>query len=89
MGSTLSNHASRDYSRFQPLIDEILQRNPDLHISIDGLQRTFSAIVEAFRKGGILYLAGNGGSFADAVHIKGELAKSFVAKRPLNNTQVI
>lgn len=32
----------------------------------------------------ILYLAGNGGSAADSEHIVGELMKSFMAKRPID-----
>jgi len=33
--------------------------------------------------GGTVFLAGNGGSFADALHIAGELAKNFERDRPL------
>jgi len=34
---------------------------------------------------GTLFLAGNGGSFADALHIAGELAKNFERDRPLSD----
>lgn len=47
------------------------------------LARAYSAISEAFQRGGTLYLCGNGGSSSDAMHIAGELAKSFVRPRPL------
>ncbi len=40
-------------------------------------------IARAFRTGGVLYLCGNGGSFADALHISGELNKRFVRPRPI------
>jgi D-sedoheptulose 7-phosphate isomerase len=33
---------------------------------------------------GTLFVAGNGGSFADALHIAGELAKNFERERPLS-----
>ncbi len=79
---------NNEVSRLEGLIEELLRGNPELRDSIDGLKRTVSAIAETFRRGGILYVAGNGGSFADAVHIKGELAKSFIKKRPLSNPSI-
>jgi D-sedoheptulose 7-phosphate isomerase len=39
--------------------------------------------VTCLRADGTLFLAGNGGSFADALHIAGELAKNFERARPL------
>jgi phosphoheptose isomerase len=42
-----------------------------------------TVISRAFRTGGTLYLCGNGGSFADALHISGELNKRFVRPRPI------
>ena len=39
--------------------------------------------VACFAAGGTLFIAGNGGSFADALHIAGELAKNFERERPL------
>jgi D-sedoheptulose 7-phosphate isomerase len=41
--------------------------------------------VECLRSGGTLFIAGNGGSFADALHIAGELAKNFERDRPLSD----
>ncbi len=43
----------------------------------------FEVIGGALERGGALYLAGNGGSLSDALHISGELLKSFAAPRPL------
>jgi D-sedoheptulose 7-phosphate isomerase len=43
----------------------------------------YEAIVRSLESGGTLYLCGNGGSFADAMHISGEMLKSFVRPRPL------
>ena len=45
--------------------------------------RAFAAIASSLETGGTLYLCGNGGSFSDALHISGELLKSFVLPRPL------
>jgi D-sedoheptulose 7-phosphate isomerase len=39
--------------------------------------------VACLRTNGSLFIAGNGGSFADALHIAGELAKNFERDRPL------
>jgi phosphoheptose isomerase len=46
-------------------------------------RRAFQKLVRCFRAGGTLFLCGNGGSMADALHISGELAKSFARRRPL------
>jgi D-sedoheptulose 7-phosphate isomerase len=53
-----------------------------------GLNEVYEVLVDIFARGGILYLCGNGGSFADAMHIKGELAKSFVKPRPVNDSNL-
>ena len=43
-----------------------------------------SLAVACLGAGGTLFLAGNGGSFADALHVAGELAKNFERDRPLS-----
>lgn len=43
----------------------------------------YAAVAASLERGGTLYLCGNGGSFADALHISGELLKSFAGRRPL------
>jgi phosphoheptose isomerase len=47
------------------------------------LVQAFNVLYRCFRTGGTLFLAGNGGSMADALHISGELLKSFKRPRPL------
>jgi D-sedoheptulose 7-phosphate isomerase len=47
------------------------------------LADAYQAIAAALERGGTLYLCGNGGSFSDALHISGELLKSFASPRPL------
>jgi len=54
-----------------------------------GLLRAYDAIASIFQQNGILFLCGNGGSFADAMHIKGELAKRFEAPRPIRDPELI
>jgi D-sedoheptulose 7-phosphate isomerase len=47
------------------------------------VERAATLAVECLRAGGTIFIAGNGGSFADALHIAGELAKNFERNRPL------
>ncbi|MGI6376499.1 MAG: D-sedoheptulose-7-phosphate isomerase [Anaerolineae bacterium] len=58
------------------------------HPTIGGLasdvERAYRAIAAALEAGGTLYLCGNGGSLSDALHISGELLKSFALPRPLS-----
>ena len=48
-----------------------------------GLARAYEAAVRTLSGGGTIYLCGNGGSMSDALHISGEMLKSFKARRPL------
>jgi D-sedoheptulose 7-phosphate isomerase len=48
------------------------------------MARAFRALVSSFHTGGTLFLCGNGGSMADALHISGELLKSYVRRRTLS-----
>jgi D-sedoheptulose 7-phosphate isomerase len=45
--------------------------------------QAFTVISECWVRGGTLYLCGNGGSLADALHISGEMLKAFARPRPL------
>lgn len=50
---------------------------------IDALSSAATLVVASLMSGGTLYVTGNGGSMADALHIAGELTKSFEKSRPL------
>ena len=67
------------------IIAEFLEKYPDLKPCREDLLEAYRAIADCFAKGGILYLAGNGGSFADAMHIKGEICKRFAHPRPVTD----
>jgi len=71
------------------IIDQLFQQRPRLNQARDGLIAVYRALAQTFEAGGVLYLCGNGGSFADALHIKGELAKSFEKPRPLADPKLI
>jgi len=49
------------------------------------MEHAFQALTQCFRAGGTLFICGNGGSMADALHISGELLKSYARPRPLSD----
>ena len=61
----------------------VLAQHPMLGGLATSAARAYAAIAAALEGGGTLFLCGNGGSFADALHISGELLKSFERPRPL------
>jgi D-sedoheptulose 7-phosphate isomerase len=67
----------------QEQLDALLARRPDLKSCVDPLLRIHEALIECYDTGGKLLTCGNGGSNADAMHIVGELCKSFERKRPV------
>ena len=74
-------------SEFTPaqeaIIDGLRARRTDLEPCIPGVQALTEALTRVYKGGGKLLVCGNGGSHADAVHIVGELCKSFERLRPL------
>ncbi len=67
----------------QEILDGMLARRPDLKDCVDSILLLHEALVRTYDNGGKLLLCGNGGSNADAMHIAGELLKSFERKRPV------
>jgi D-sedoheptulose 7-phosphate isomerase len=70
-------------AREREIAEELLRRRPDLAACAPGLLQLHGALVACYDRGGTLYTCGNGGSHADAVHIVGELNKSFERRRTL------
>lgn len=66
-----------------PEIKELIARYPALAVCETDLRKALELMTAAFRTGGKLLVAGNGGSASDAQHIVGELAKGFCLARPL------
>ncbi|MFH0910499.1 MAG: SIS domain-containing protein [Planctomycetota bacterium] len=62
---------------------ELLSAHPALAGCVPSLLAAHRALVQAFAAGNKLLLCGNGGSFADALHLAAELLKSFERPRPL------
>ncbi len=67
----------------QEILDDLLNRRPELMMSIGALLEFHEILIKTYDLGGKLLICGNGGSHADAIHIAGELAKSFERKRTL------
>ncbi len=67
----------------QEHIQTLTQRYPDLSSCTADIIQAFFLMAEAYRNGGKLLIAGNGGSAADAEHIAGELMKRFRIARPV------
>lgn len=71
-----------DNPRVGALYRALLARE-SLLAAAPALAGAYRAIASSLASGGTLYLCGNGGSFSDALHISGEMLKSFVRPRPL------
>lgn len=79
------------------MTDDLALLSPDVQAALDGffaarpdllglradLVRVYRILAQSLAGGGTIFLCGNGGSFADALHISGELLKSYERPRPL------
>lgn len=68
----------------QETLSAMVERRRDLENCVESLTAFHEALAAAYDGDGKLIVCGNGGSHADAVHIVGELCKSFERKRPLS-----
>ncbi len=69
------------------MLNELLDRYPQLAVCTDALKEATAAIISCYNNGGKILLCGNGGSCADCEHIVGELMKGFLKNRPLSIEQ--
>lgn len=67
-------------------IEALISRYPALSICSADIIATYNVLVACFFADHRLYVCGNGGSAADTLHIVGELVKSFVLKRSLDQS---
>lgn len=65
------------------VLANLAELRPELANTIPDLTRAYRELVRVYKSGGTLFLCGNGGSMADALHISGELLKSYAHPRPL------
>jgi D-sedoheptulose 7-phosphate isomerase len=66
-------------------INDLISRYAKLSVCEDDIVEVFHSLLKCFEQGNRLYVFGNGGSAADSLHIVGELVKSFMIKRPVEN----
>lgn len=71
-------------SKIDDILNNLIDRYPVLEASKEEIYQAYKILEECYLNGNKLLVAGNGGSAADAEHIVGELMKSFVKKRPLD-----
>ena len=72
----------------QTIIATLLQRYPVLEVCKAPLESLINTTVASYRQGGTFFVAGNGGSGADADHICGELLKGFRSRRELEKEEL-
>jgi len=63
---------------------ELYARYSKLESCREQIRKALGLLTSMHEQGGVLYIAGNGGSAADSLHIAGELVKSFRFKRSLS-----
>lgn len=80
MRAALEGLPSRAAAAFQEALAD-----PRLGEAAPLLRMAYEQIAQSLEAGGTLFLCGNGGSMADALHISGELLKSFALPRPVPN----
>lgn len=68
------------------LINQLIDRYGELAPIRDDIETAASILITAARNQKKILVCGNGGSCADADHIVGELAKSFILPRPLEDS---
>ncbi len=65
------------------ILEDLVQRRSEIKPCRASIQQAFEIILASQNGGGQVLVCGNGGSAADALHIVGELLKSFNLPRPL------
>jgi len=68
------------------MLNKLLSRYPSLKDTMPEIELAIKSIIETYKNNGKVLLAGNGGSASDCEHMAGELMKSFVRKRKIDNT---
>lgn len=66
-------------------VEILVRRYPELESVKNEILDAYQVLVESYKNGGKLLVAGNGGSAADAEHIVGELMKGFKLPRRVQN----
>ena len=78
-----SHQLKHDLTSFAP-VATMLDLVPELASCSHVFRLALQAVIDVFDADGCLYICGNGGSMSDALHISGELLKSYTLPRPLD-----
>ncbi len=73
------------FNAVDEIFETLLQRYPILEASKADIWKAFELLRTTYENDKMLFVAGNGGSAADSEHIVGELMKSFMAKRKIDD----
>lgn len=65
-------------------LETLRNRHPVLSSCVETIEQAFTLLRDSLQREGTLFLAGNGGSAADADHWSSELLKGFCKLRPLS-----
>lgn len=65
-------------------LQELIERYPALKVCEEDILKAFKLMEDSYVNHGKLIIAGNGGSASDSEHIVGELMKSFILPRKLD-----
>ena len=94
MGQSIHENGSNDLKRVaqsypsaEPVLRQMIDRYTELHGCVPDLVQAFETLMRSFQDSGTLFICGNGGSMSDALHIAGELDKSFRHPRGLSEEQ--
>lgn len=68
------------------IYEELFERYSMLNSVKENVLNTFEILSETYKKAGVVYCAGNGGSASDSEHIVGELLKSFKKFRAVDES---
>ncbi|MBR5900213.1 MAG: SIS domain-containing protein [Clostridia bacterium] len=69
-------------------VDQLIIRFPELAPQKDAINLSVKSIIDCYKAGGKVLIAGNGGSSADCEHVSGELLKGFETTRPISNDEL-
>ncbi|NLC68099.1 MAG: SIS domain-containing protein [Clostridiaceae bacterium] len=85
----ISNENKYNNYKYLPekILEDLLDKYGNLEACKSDIWDSFVIIRDCFASGGKLLLCGNGGSAADCEHIVGELMKSFLLERPLEEVE--
>lgn len=77
-------HDDSTLEKMSRILSDFSARNPELKEVVPAIYEAYLCIARSLASGGTLFLCGNGGSLSDALHMSGELLKSYLMPRPLN-----